>query len=217
MGLATPSRINIICYRNAKKSRTNSIRGGDNQVSMTELDQSSMMELGTPHQRLPSDDWFALQHQNHYLLIGDYNNQLDGKHTGFEAAIGPHGSSNQTNNICSALRIMCALEISTINISCDTKWCGDHLVNEIHYIGKCWWSSLLDVRSRHRADVESDNHLLIAKCLLQLSHYAPKIHCLRPFNIATLWIHPLLDNSNLNFGSDLNYCQEDNEMTIKEG
>lgn len=32
-----------------------------------------------------------------------------------------------------------------------------------------------------------------------------------------LWIQPLLDTSNLNFGSNLNYCQEDDETTIKEG
>lgn len=31
----------------------------------------------------------------------------------------------------------CALEISAFNISGDPRWHGDHLVNEIHYIGKC--------------------------------------------------------------------------------
>lgn len=51
-------------------------------------------------------------------------------------------------------------------------------------IGKCWWSSLRDVRSQRNVNVGSDQHLLSTKCQLRLLCPPPMAHRLWPFDIA---------------------------------
>ena len=99
----------------------------------------------------------AVPRHDMLLLIGDYNAQLDRERTGFETTIGPHGSSNRTNDNGERLRSFCATNNLCVGNTFfqhkrmhKTTWRAPSGLyeNEIDYvcINKRWRSSLLDMR-----------------------------------------------------------------------
>lgn len=131
------------------------------------------------------------------FVIGDYNAQLDGSRAGFEAVVGPHGSSTRTNNNGDRMRSFCTLNHLCVGNTFyahkrihKATWRapGGRYSNEIDFvcINRRWRSSLLDVKCCRGADIGSDHNLLIAKCRLRLKRIPAPPRRPRPFNVAQL-------------------------------
>ena len=101
--------------------------------------------------------------------MGDMNAKLDKNRVGFEEIVGPHGSSNVTNDNGDRLTFVCKMNNLCTgntfyphkNIHKKTWRSPDGLtVNEIDYIciNKRWRTSLQNVRVYRGADIGSDHY-----------------------------------------------------------
>ena len=113
------------------------------------------------------------------LLIEDLNAKIGPDRRGSEAAIGPHGSAQSTNDNGERLTTMCSANGLYVGNTLfkhkrihKMTWTSPdgNTRNGIDYvcISRRWRSSLLDVRAYRGADVSSDHNLLVAKIRIKL-------------------------------------------------
>ena len=125
--------------------------------------------------------------------MGDFNAKLSKRRHGYEAVLGPFGSSKEINDNGERMLELCSVnKLKIMNTFFNHKqihkktWTSPDgkTKNEIDYIciSKRWASSIQDVRVKRRADIGSDHELVVSKIKLKLKRI-PKKASMRPYNI----------------------------------
>ncbi|KAI8439007.1 hypothetical protein MSG28_011306 [Choristoneura fumiferana] len=131
------------------------------------------------------------------ICMGDYNAQIGSSNHGIESWVGKHALGNRSENGNMLVDLCCEQDLVIGGSVFPHKNC--HKVswvspdrrteNQIDHvmISRKWRHSLLDVRNRRGADVNSDHHLVVAKISLKIAKVQRKSTTLsRRFDVSKL-------------------------------